>query len=324
MTAGSWPDLSGQILDRRFRVERLLGRGGMGTVWRVQHVESLQALALKTIEPGLAANPEAVERFLREARAAGALRSRHVTRVVDAQTGYVHDGAPLPFLVMELLEGRTLDEVLSADGQLTAGQLAWVAGQLGRALTAAHERGIVHRDLKPSNVFIARDSEDDGHAIVKLCDFGIAKLLGDAPALGSDGGLVTQTGALLGTPMYLAPELLRGARGATPATDQWSLGLVVFRALAGLEYFGHVRGVPALVLAIATEPLPRPSQLAPHAGFSSAFDAWFLRSCARAPGDRFPDVAAQVAALAAALGNPAPEPLPPDAGGGRSTAHRVV
>ena len=220
---------------------------------------------------------------MREARAAGALRSRHVTRIVDAQTSYVHDGAPLPFLVMELLEGRTLQELLDQldAGRLRAGQLAWVAGQLGRALTAAHERGIVHRDLKPSNVFIARDHENDGQPIVKLCDFGIAKLLGDAPALGSEGGLITQTGALLGTPMYLAPELLRGARGASPATDQWSLGLVAFRALAGIEYFGHVRGVPALVLAIATERMPPPSALAPHVGFSPAFDRWFLRSCAR-------------------------------------------
>jgi hypothetical protein len=309
MTAGPRPDLTGQILDRRFRVERLLGRGGMGAVWRVQHVESLQALALKTIDPALAATPEALERFLREARAAGALRSRHVTRIVDAQTGYVHDGAPLPFLVMELLEGRTLQELLDAEGRLAAGQLAWVAAQLGRALSAAHERGIVHRDLKPSNVFIAHDSEDDGQPIVKLCDFGIAKLLGDAPALGSEAGLLTQTGALLGTPMYLAPELLRGAGGATPATDQWSLGLLAFRALAGIEYFGHVRGIPALVLAIATERMPPPSELAPHARFSAAFDGWFLRSCARAPGDRFPDVAAQVAALAAALGHPPAEAL---------------
>jgi serine/threonine-protein kinase len=290
-------------------------------VWRVQHVESLQWLALKTIEPGLAANPEAIDRFLREARAAGALRSRHVTRIVDAQTAHVHDGAPLPYIVMELLEGQTLQELLDAHGRITAGQLVWIASQLGRALAAAHERGIVHRDLKPSNVFIARDPEGDGASIIKLCDFGIAKLLGDAPALGSEAGLVTHTGAILGTPMYLAPELLRGARGASPATDQWSLGLVVFRALAGIEYFGHVRGVPALVLAIATERMPPPSELAPHIGFSRAFDGWFLRSCARAPGDRFPDVAAQVAALAAALGNPPPEVLAPDGDAPRSQGH---
>ena len=159
-------------------------------MWRVQHVESLQALALKTMNPGLAANAEAVDGFLREARAAGALRSRHVARIVDAQTSYVHDGAPLPFLVMELLEGRTLQELLDQldAGRLGAGQLAWVAGQLGRALTAAHERGIVHRDLKPSNVFIARDHENDGQPIVKLCDSGSRSCWATRPRSAPRGG----------------------------------------------------------------------------------------------------------------------------------------
>ena len=117
---------------------------------------------------------------------------------------------------------------------------------------------------------------------------------------------------------------MRGARDASPATDQWSLGLVAFRALAGIEYFGHIRGVPALVLAIATERMPPPSERAPHAGFSRAFDGWFLRSCARAPADRFPDVAAQVAALGAALGNPQPEVLAPDGDGPRSPVRHAA
>ena len=213
------------------------------------------------------------------------MRSRHVTRIVDAQTSYVHDGVPLPYLVMELLEGRTLQELLDRRTRPARRRSARRGSRAssGAALAAAHERGIVHRDLKPSNVFIARD--ENGQPIVKLCDFGIAKLLGDAPALGSQAGLLTQTGAMLGTPMYLAPELLRGARDASPATDQWSLGLMAFRALAGIEYFGHVRGVPALVLAIATERLAPPSELAPHVGFSRAFDAWFL-ALVRARADR--------------------------------------
>src|SRR6185295_2085948 len=209
-------DLTGQVLDRRFRVEGLLGSGGMGAVWRVQHVESLQRWALKTIDPAHAANPQATERFLREARTAGALRSRHVTRVIDAQMSYVHDGAPMPFLVMELLEGCTLEQLLVERGTLRPGELMWVARQLGRALMAAHAHGIVHRDLKPSNVFIAHDEEGEpgvARPIVKLCDFGIAKLLGDAHALGVELGLATQTGAMMGTPMYLAPELLHGAGG---------------------------------------------------------------------------------------------------------------
>src|SRR5262252_566435 len=297
-------DLVGEIVDGRFRVEEKLGSGGMGTVWRVQHVVSLQRFALKTLDPTYAHQEEATQRFLREARSAAALKTRHAVRIVDAHMNHQHQGAPLPFLVMELLEGQNLHQILDARARLSPGELVWLAGQLGRALDAAHRQGIVHRDLKPSNVFIAAD--DDGQPIVKLCDFGIAKLTGDATAL-ADASMSTRTGAMLGTPMYLAPELLRGAGSAVPATDQWSLGLLGFRALAGVEYFAHVRGFPDLVLNIANDPLVPPSQRA--SGLPRAFDGWFLRSCARRPEDRFPDVPAQSAALALALGNPAPSPI---------------
>jgi serine/threonine-protein kinase len=305
-------DLTGEIVDGRFRVEERLGGGGMGTVWRVQHVVSLQKLAMKTLDPASSASLEATERFLREARAAAALRTRHVVRIVDAQMSYRHDGAPLPFLVMELLEGKDLQQVLEARGRLPPEELVWVARQLGRALEAAHRQGIVHRDLKPSNVFVAEDEE--GHPIVKLCDFGIAKLLEGGGGPVGDPGLVTRTGALLGTPMYLAPELLRGAATAVPPTDQWALGLLAFRALAGHEYFGHVRAFPELVLHIASEPLVAPSARAPR--LPAAFDAWFLRSCARQPEERFGDVAAQVAALEAALGHVEARPIALDGAGG--------
>ena len=296
-------DSDREIVDGRFRVEARLGSGGMGTVWRVQHVVSLQRFALKTLDPSYAAQPEATRRFVREARAAAALRTRHVVRIVDAQMQYLHKAQPLPFLVMELLEGRTLLEVLDTGGRLELGELGWLSGQLGRALEAAHRQGIVHRDLKPSNVFIAED--DEGEPMIKLCDFGIAKLIDPA----GEGSLETHTGALLGTPMYLAPELLRGAADAVPATDQWALGLLAYRALAGAEYFGRMRGLPSLVLAIANDPMVAPSALAP--ALPTAFDDWFLRSCARDPAARFLDVSAQVAALAAALGKPAPLPIAP-------------
>jgi eukaryotic-like serine/threonine-protein kinase len=299
-------DLVGQIVDGRFQVEATLGSGGMGTVWRVQHVVSLQRFALKTLDPKVATGEQATQRFLREAQTAAALRTRHVVRIVDAQMDHQHQGEPLPFLVMELLEGKNLQQILDERGRISPGELVWVAGQLGRALDAAHKQGIVHRDLKPSNVFIAEDADDDGKPLVKLCDFGIAKLTGDA-ALASDPALATRTGALLGTPMYLAPELLRGAAAAVPATDQWSMGLIAFRALAGAEYFAHVRGFSDLVLTIANDPLIPPSRRA--AGMPRAFDAWFLRSCARRPEERFPDVPSQVTALGAALGHAAPVPV---------------
>jgi len=298
-------DLRGDVVDGRFRVEEKLGSGGMGTVWRVQHVVSLQRFALKTLDPTYANQEEATQRFLREARSAAMLKTRHVVRIIDAQMHHQHQGAPLPFLVMELLEGQNLQQRLDDCGRLAHGELVWLTGQLARALDAAHRQGIVHRDLKPSNVFIA--SDDDGQPIVKLCDFGIAKLTGDAAALGSDTHLPTRTGALLGTPMYLAPELLRGAGAAVPATDQWSMGLIGFRALAGVEYFAHVRGFPDLVLNIANDPLVPPSQRS--VGLPETFDAWFIRSCARRPEERFPDAPTQAAALAQALGGPAPTPI---------------
>jgi serine/threonine-protein kinase len=207
-------------------------------------------------------------------------------------------------------------ELCDARGRLRSGELVWLAGQLGRALDAAHRQGIVHRDLKPSNVFVAED--DERQPTIKLCDFGIAKLI-DA---GGEASLETKTGALLGTPMYLAPEMLRGASEAVPATDQWALGLLAFRALAGTEYFGHARGFPGLVLAIANDPMVAPSARAPS--LPAAFDAWFLRSCARDPAARFPDVGAQVAALAAALGNPAPIPIAPSGRSGSTGAGRPV
>jgi tRNA A-37 threonylcarbamoyl transferase component Bud32 len=300
-------DLAGQVVGGRFRVESRLGSGGMGTVWRVEHVESLQKFALKTLDSKYATEEEATRRFLNEARAAGALRTRHVVRIIDAQMQHVHQGQPLPFLVMELLDGQNLQQILDERGRISPGELVWMATQLGRALGAAHQQGIVHRDLKPSNVFIAQDQDDGGQPIVKLCDFGIAKLTGDTTGLAADPKLATRTGALLGTPMYLAPELLRGAGAAVPATDQWALGLIAFRALAGFEYFAHVRGFPDLVLTIANDPLAAPSARSP--ALSRAFDTWFLRSCARRPEERFPDVPAQAAALEAALGRPAPRPI---------------
>jgi serine/threonine-protein kinase len=302
-------DLTGQLVDRRFRVAGQLGSGGMGTVWRVQHTTSLQWLALKTLDPSYAKMPEATERFLREARAAGTLRSRHVVRIVDADMSYRHDGEPLPYLVMELLEGRTLQQALDGSGRIDPGQLTWMARQLARALDAAHRQGIVHRDLKPSNVFLARDEENE--PIVKLCDFGIAKLIDATELAAGAGDLVTRTGAMMGTPLYLAPEILRNAGQAVPATDQWSLGLIAFRALAGREYFASKRNLTALVLAIANDPMPAPSQLDP--AMPGGFDAWFARACARAPDQRFPDVPAQVAALEVALRHPEPVPLSPDA-----------
>jgi serine/threonine-protein kinase len=298
---GSCADLIGQVIDRRFRVERALGKGGMGTVWRVQHVESLQHYALKVLNAGLAQEKGVVQRFLREARAAAALRTRHVVRIVDAQISYVHEGVATPFLVMELLDGGTLERTVTCRGPLNSGEAVWVLGQVARALRAAHEQGIVHRDLKPTNVLVANDEE--GEPIVKLCDFGVAKLLpGPLRSALAESSKSTHSEALLGSPMYMAPEQLRDARQVVAATDQWALGLLAYYVLTGRDYFGQSSDLPDLVVRITRDPLPTPSSQWPV--LPRTFDAWFQRSCARDPEARFGTVSEQMAALEAALGHP--------------------
>ena len=203
------------------------------------------------------------------------MKSRHVVRVVDVEPDYVHAGAQLPYIVMELLEGESLSEYLDRVTTITSARLVWVLRQVSRALAAAHARGIVHRDLKPSNVFLSRD--DDGNVVVKVCDFGIAKLQGAAIAdLAETGTLSTATGELLGTPRYMAPEQLRRAAVESPATDQWAFALIAFRALAGRGYFESATNLAELVLAIVHDALPVPSSLSLL--FPASLDPWFARS----------------------------------------------
>jgi serine/threonine protein kinase len=301
-------DLSGQIIDQRFRVERRLGAGGMGTVWRVQHVQSLQYFALKTLRVSEEMSADAIQRCLKEARVAATLRSRHVVQITDVQPKYEHNGTPLPYLVMELLVGFDFEAVLMQRGSLTVAETVWTMRQLCRGIQFAHEHGIAHRDLKPANLFLTAD--DEGGPVVKICDFGLAKVARESPLTQSDGSS-TQTGLLLGTPRYMAPEQLRGVSPSTITLDQWAIGLIAYRLLSGEDYFGGPSNGVELSLRIVHEKLPRPSRcsgLVPR-----SFDAWFFRSCCRDAGQRFPSVKAQVIALLKALGNPRPIPLDPSA-----------
>jgi serine/threonine-protein kinase len=314
-------DLVGAVIDRRFRVLGPIGSGGMGVVWRVQHTESLQLFAMKTLTQARGTQVEALGRFLQEARAAAALRTRHVVRIVDAQVGYLHEGAPLPFIVMELLEGQSLEELLTERGRIGAGEVVWVMRQVARALEAAHQQGIVHRDLKPGNIFLSIDEERE--PVVKVCDFGVAKLAGEAArTLLDPGSPRTNDDAVFGTPMYMAPEQLRGAGNAVAATDQWALALVVVRALSGRDYFGGAATPTDLLFAIAHDPLREPSTLDP--ALTRAFDEWFSRCCSRDPALRFASVTAQAEGLEAALGRPQPEPIRPRLSSGDLAAQPTV
>jgi len=294
-------DLRGQLLNFRYLVEDCIGRGGMGVVWRVRHVQSRQLFALKTIRGTVPQGRKVIRRLLHEARATAAVKSRHVVRIVDVEPDYVHEGAHVPYIVMELLEGQNLSEYLAQVRTVAAAELVWVMCQVSQALSSAHARGIVHRDLKPSNVFLARD--DDGAMVVKVCDFGIAKLQGTAIAdLAETGTFSTTTGEILGTPRYMAPEQLRRTANEGPTTDQWAFALIVFRALTGFNYFERATNVAELVLAIVHDALPAPSSLSPL--FPRSLDAWFARSCNRDPNARHWSIEAQNLELEKCLGSP--------------------
>ena len=193
--------LVGQVIEARYRVLRLLGAGGMGAVFEVEHVLVGRRFALKTLYGEAARNPNIVARFYREARAAAAIGDSHIVDVSDM--GHLPDGAP--YIVMELLEGSDLRAVLAAEGALPIGRAVHIALQCCRALARAHEKGIVHRDIKPDNIFLTRRGGDQDFA--KLIDFGISKvrqaLAGADPAISA----LTSTGASIGTPLYMARAL---------------------------------------------------------------------------------------------------------------------
>lgn len=292
-------ELIGTLIDRRYRVDRCVGSGGMGTVWRAQHVQSLQHFALKTFHASGDLPEDSLRRCLKEARAAASLRSRNVVRITDVQPDYVHYGTPLPYLVMELLEGGDLESVLLRLGTLSPSQVVWVLLMAARGLQLAHDQGIVHRDLKPANLFVTRD--DDGEPTIKICDFGLAKI---APEISSFSEESSARRSVVGTPRYMAPEQLRATCKVTPALDQWALALIAFRLLTDREYFDGPLTAFELSLRIAQDELPAPSRLSN--AVPAQFDAWFFRSCSRDPAARFESVSAQTRALVAQLGPPNP------------------
>ncbi|MEO7093972.1 MAG: serine/threonine-protein kinase, partial [Polyangiales bacterium] len=294
--------LEGRVIAGRYRVVGRLGVGGMGSVWLVQHTESLQRLALKTLHLRASLDRNMVERFLREARAAASLKSRNVVKVVDAQTNYVdpETAYPCPFIVMELLEGCNLEQRLRSTGPMTPAELLWVFQQAARALDLAHGKGIVHRDLKPENLFLHSDGDNDREPILKVCDFGIAKLSGGAAmGLMDTGAMGTDAQMQFGTPLYMSPEQARSSKSVSPTTDQWAMALIAFRLLTNIEYFAGADTPADLLMKIISDSMIKPSLRTPL--WPPALDAWFLRSVERDPAGRWPSVGAQTAALAEGL-----------------------
>jgi eukaryotic-like serine/threonine-protein kinase len=264
--------LEGTVLAGRYRLVSMLGQGGMGSVWRAEHLALGSPLAIKLIDPSIAQSAEALSRFKREAQAAADLRSPHVVQIID----YGVD-ADIPFIAMELLEGESLGTRLERVGRLAPIQVASILSQAARALTRAHQAGIVHRDLKPDNIFLIREADDD---VVKVLDFGIAKKLG---ALSTTSGIKTGTGAMLGTPYYMSPEQVLGQTSIDHRTDIWALGIIAYECLTGVRPF-EKDTLGALLMCICNEPLPVASTIA---NVPNGFDSWFSRACARSVNQRF-------------------------------------
>ncbi len=265
----------GAIVGGKFRIERLLGSGGMGVVAVATHLHLDQRVALKILHPDHAKNPDVCERFLREARAAAKLRSEHVGRVSDVGI----DGQT-PYMVMELLEGDDLASLIE-QGALPIATAVDHILQASIAIAEAHARGIVHRDLKPANLFVTRRL--DGSPLVKVLDFGIAKAMTAAPSK------LTNTDVLMGTPGYMSPEQLRALRTVDARSDIWQLGVILYEAVSSRVPFPAAT-ITDMAIKVATEP-PEPLDVDP--GFREI--VW--KCLEKSPDRRYEDVGALALAL---------------------------
>jgi serine/threonine protein kinase len=283
MIAGAQP---GQILAGKFRVERVLGEGGMGVVLAAHHLHLDKRVALKFLRPEVAANREIVARFSNEARSSGKIQSEHVARVLDV--GVLDDGSP--YMVMEYLEGTDLAGLIKQRGSLPGPEAIEFVLQACEALAEAHVAGIVHRDLKPANLFLTRRA--DGSPCVKVLDFGISK----AALTGEGAGQVlTQTAAVLGSPNYMAPEQLKSARHVDARTDIWALGIILHELMTGEVAF-RADTVPELYVSILQSPPSALRQRLP--GAPAALEAVLLHCLEKDPARRFANVGELALALA--------------------------
>jgi serine/threonine-protein kinase len=274
------PVKQGDILAGKFRVEQVLGAGGMGVVVAATHLQLEQRVALKFLLPEAAKNPNIVQRFEREARAASRIKSQHVARVSDV--GVMPDGAP--YMVMEFLEGEDLAQRLARLGRLGLPEAVDHLLQACEALVEAHHAGIIHRDLKPANLFLAR--QPGGNAIVKVLDFGIAKLLGQ---------VMTVANAAMGTFTYMAPEQWEDARDVDARADLWALGITLYELLTGETPY-RAETVPELWHEVKLGPTPSVEGKVPYP--APPVDAILARCLAKKPADRYPDIASFCRALA--------------------------
>jgi serine/threonine-protein kinase len=295
MTQDAVPISPGDMLDGRYRIERIIGEGGMGVVVSAVHVQLRVPVAIKFLRPAKAGNAEVNARFLREARACAHLKNEHIVRVMDF--GVFENG--LPVLVMEYLEGRDLAAVLAQDGPLAVDEAIDYMLQVAEALAEAHARGIVHRDLKPSNLFLTRHS--DGAPLVKVLDFGVSKVIAsNAEAMASTD--ITGGHAMLGSPAYMSPEQIAASPDVDHRADLWALGAILYELLTATMPFAK-DNVVSMLAAVINDDAPKLRDRRPDVPEPIADTV--ERCLAKSPDQRCPDVLAFAEGIIAA--NPTPK-----------------
>ncbi len=275
----------GDFIAAKYRVERVLGAGAMGVVVAARHLELQELRAIKLMLPSALSDAEAIERFLREARAPARLKSDHVAKVYDVAR--LETGSP--YIVIELLEGVDLKTMLDQEPMLAPQRAARLVAQACDAVGEAHTLGIVHRDIKPANLFLT--TAPRGGERLKVLDFGIAKMADPA-----GGGVdMTRTTAVLGTPLYMSPEQMRGARNADARSDVWALGVILYRMLTGRVPFSGSTITEVCSAVISDTPEP-PRAVRPD--LPAGLEAVILRCLEKNPAARFANAGELGAALA--------------------------
>ena len=274
----------------KYKVREQIGEGGMGAVYRAEHVMLSSPAAIKILLPQFTTQPAVVERFFTEAKATSQIKHPGIVQIFDY--GRLDDQRA--YIVMELLRGQTLTELMiSRGGGIDPSLAAQIGIQLLSALEAAHLRGIVHRDIKPDNIYLIRDPTAPGSMRVKVLDFGIAKLLSDRPK-GGWGPSPNTKEAILGTPCYMAPEQCRGDDQIDARADLYACGCILMTLLTGRPPFDADSPMDVMAMQIY-QPPPRLHDFAPH--LPVELDTLFAKMLAKAPGERTPSAAWALAAL---------------------------